>query len=222
MFDDDLEAGEDGEKPASLLSSLLTSRASELNDMEEDDLVKEVRKVYEKLWNNTTRKYECRVVDGSYTVTSTFENDVDLPRMHLHRGSAKKEEEHKDGPPRATQRIDTVASASPIAKLFGRTFKSIYTRGHAMKTESKVIIDDVNIRLEAGKMYLVLGLPGSGKSSLLKIIANTLRQDSSNIVGGKVSINGISPDDKGVIWSVRINGLGSTCSRVNSSAYSIC
>jgi ABC-type multidrug transport system fused ATPase/permease subunit len=195
-IEDDVEGGS---KP-NILSSLLSSRASELNDMKDGDLMKEIRTVYEKLWgSNNQRKYECRIVGGSYSVTNTFEEDVDMPSMHMNHGDAVEEEA---GPPRATQRIETVATASPINKVFGRAFKSVYTKGHAMRTETKVIVDDLNVRLEAGKMYLVLGLPGSGKSSLLKIIANTLREDAKNVVGGEVTVNGISPKDKELVWSV--------------------
>jgi ABC-type multidrug transport system fused ATPase/permease subunit len=196
-MEDDVEGGA---KP-NILASLLSSRASELNDMEEGGLMKEIRTVYEKLWGeNNLRKYECRVVDGSYSVTNTFEEDIDMPSMQRRHADDAAEEEA--GPPRATQRIETVATASPVNKIIGRAIRSVYTKGHAMKTETKVIVDDLNVRLEAGKMYLVLGLPGSGKSSLLKIIANTLRQDAKHVVGGEVTVNGISTKDKEVVWSV--------------------
>lgn len=33
------------------------------------------------------------------------------------------------------------------------------------------------------------------------MIADTLRQDKNNVVGGEVSVNGFSPRDKGIVWS---------------------
>ncbi len=49
-------------------------------------------------------------------------------------------------------------------------------------------------------MYPVLGLPKSGKSTLLKMIANTLTESKKHVIGGGVSINGASPDGD-VVWS---------------------
>ena len=73
-----------------------------------------------------------------------------------------------------------------------------------MKKESKVIAEGINLCLKPGKMYLVLGLPGSGKSTLLKMIANTLPQDDKHVLGGEVSVNGMSKSDKNIVWSVSV------------------
>jgi ABC-type multidrug transport system fused ATPase/permease subunit len=200
---------EDGAKPVIILHSLLSSRASEIAEMDEDELVKEIRMVHEKLWGQDPRQYECRVVNGSYTVTKVSENDVKFPNVAhiasatLRRSPHGEQEEEESGPQRATQRIETVATASPINKIFGRMARSVYTGGNAMKKETKVIAEGINLRFEAGKMYLILGLPGSGKSTVLKMIADTLTKDDKHVVGGKVIVNGMSPSDKDVVWSVR-------------------
>jgi ABC-type multidrug transport system ATPase subunit len=45
------------------------------------------------------------------------------------------------------------------------------------------------------------GAPGCGKSTLLKLIANMLHQSKDHVVGGTVSVCGVSPEDKHVSWS---------------------
>ncbi|KAL7540199.1 hypothetical protein ACHAXR_009936 [Thalassiosira sp. AJA248-18] len=62
-------------------------------------------------------------------------------------------------------------------------------------------MDGINLVLEEGKMYLVLGAPGCGKSTLLKMIANILQKDSKHSVGGSVHVNGIDSRDGDIIWS---------------------
>ena len=44
------------------------------------------------------------------------------------------------------------------------------------------------------------GAPGSGKSTLLKMIADTLYKSKDHVVGGEVTVAGVSPA-KGVYWS---------------------
>lgn len=64
------------------------------------------------------------------------------------------------------------------------------------------ILRDVNLRFVSGKMYLVLGGACSGKSTLLKAIAGTLREDRSHIFQGDISINNINRrDTKNLNWS---------------------
>jgi ABC-type multidrug transport system fused ATPase/permease subunit len=205
-----------GSKPNSLLTSLLSSRASEIAAMDEDQLVKEIRSINEKLWGRNPRQYECRVVGGSYTVIKDVEKDLEFPRLgSTPRGAAKRsgtdhpgdgedrvEEEEEAGPQRATQRIETVFSAGLFYRVVGRLARCLCTGGEATKKESKVIAEGINLCLKPGKMYLVLGLPGSGKSTLLKMIANTLPQDDKHVLGGEVSVNGMSTSDKNIVWSV--------------------
>lgn len=208
---------EEGSKPSSHLASLLGSRASEVAAMDDDELVKEIRSISEKLWGKNPRQYECRVINGSYTVTRFVESDLSFPRVSRMATAASKlrgsgepenreggvEEEEEEGPQRATQRIETVFSAS----LFYRVLSNLarFTGGKTMKEESKVIAEGINLCLKPGKMYLVLGLPGSGKSTLLKMIANTLPQDDKHVKGGEVFVNGMSSSEKKVVWSVSVS-----------------
>lgn len=210
---------EEGPKPDSLLTSLVSSRASEIAAMDEDELVKEIRSITEKLWGRNPRQYECRVVNGSYTVIKDVEKDLEFPRLgSMPRGAAKLSgtghpgsgedsnvEEEEAGPQRATQRIETVVSASLCYRVLGMLTRCLCVRGEAMKKESKVIAEGINLCLKPGKMYLVLGLPGSGKSTLLKMIANTLPQDDKHVLGGEVSVNGMSTTDKNIVWSVSVS-----------------
>lgn len=177
-----------------LIRSLVASRASELANMDESDLYREIRLNWENL-KATPPKYECRIVDGSYTVTNHFEND------HFHRLCAEKLEDEEVGPTRAKQRIKTVITASPIHMFFRRLYMGVTTKGHPMVSDTREIIAETNLNLQSGKMYLVLGAPGSGKSSLLKMIANTLSQNKDHVVGGEVSVNGHKPTDPGIIWT---------------------
>lgn len=191
---------EQGTKPTSLLSSLLSSRASEIAAMDEDELVKEIRSINEKLWGRNPRQYECRVVNGSYTVIKNVEKDLKFRRL----GSMVQEEEEEAGPQRATQKIETVFSASICYKAYVKLARLLCSGSEPIQKESKVIADGINLSLKPGKMYLVLGLPGSGKSTLLKMIANTLPQDKTHVIGGDVSVNGMSASDKDVVWTVSV------------------
>jgi hypothetical protein len=72
---------EEGGKPKRLLTTLLSTRASEIADMDEDALVTEIRTTYQKLMGERSTQYQCRLIDGSYTVTRVVENDVELPSI---------------------------------------------------------------------------------------------------------------------------------------------
>lgn len=49
---------------------------------------------------------------------------------------------------------------------FGRSMKRLTTTGTLkQQTQKKVIMEGVNLKLEEGKMYLILGAPGCGKST---------------------------------------------------------
>lgn len=98
----------------------------------------------------------------------------------------------------ASGKIETVYTASflyPIYKLF-KVF--VLRRGEwKSKTDSrKNVLDRIDLLLEPGKSYLVLGPPQSGKSTLLKAIAGLLRPSRNDIVDGKIEYNGRSLADK--------------------------
>ena len=134
---------------------------------------------------------DVRVTNGSYTVTNYLEE------------SSKNYKSVGEGPRRAKQKIATVRSESPFFKLF-LAIKRLVTTGKCgspMTKETKVVIDGINLVMEPGKMYLILGAPGCGKSTLMKMIAGILPQSKDNVVGGSVSVNGIMRGAKNIIWS---------------------
>lgn len=54
--------------------------------------------------------------------------------------------------------------------------------------DNKLILDNINLKLEKGKIIGLLGKNGSGKSTLIKLINDLLTPTS-----GKVLINGLKP-----------------------------
>ncbi|KAL7580109.1 hypothetical protein ACA910_012870 [Epithemia clementina (nom. ined.)] len=67
---------------------------------------------------------------------------------------------------------------------------------------TKVILDDINLVLEPGKNYLVLGPPQCGKTSLLRAISGRIRpsrrrrQNRKQEITGQILYNGISMDER--------------------------
>ena len=206
--------GGDVEKGTLLKTSLkdrLSSRASQIAEMDEDEFVKEIRTTHDKLCGRDPRPYECRVINGSYKVTRRVEKDIKLPVLSRAGSSSVDPENKVEGETeeiekqRATQRIETVMSSGLFSQVFGKLFKTIVTGGKPTTKETKVIADGINLCLRPGKTYLVLGLPGSGKSTLLKMIANTLPRDKNHEVGGTITVNGMDSSDKDVLWSVSMS-----------------
>ncbi|MFW8595925.1 ABC transporter ATP-binding protein [Cribrihabitans neustonicus] len=69
------------------------------------------------------------------------------------------------------------------------------TKSFRLKGERKVVIDNLNLTLPAGKSLALLGRNGAGKSTLLQIIAGTLRPDSGRVVS-----------DGSISWPVGLGG----------------
>jgi hypothetical protein len=120
-------------KRESLLGSLI---ASHLTEVEGEELGQTAREVREKMevFENTNISIEARVVDGRY--------EVKLP------------------PSSSKGRIETVASSGALMKL-GKRLGDMLICKEKPKEETKVIMEGVNLYLEEGKMYLVLGAPGT-------------------------------------------------------------
>jgi ABC-type multidrug transport system ATPase subunit len=99
----------------------------------------------------------------------------------------------------ASTKIKTVYNSSFVyhaVKIFKR-FREGYIQAEKEEVRYKVILDNVSLRFRPGKMYLVLGPPGSGKSSLLKAIAGRIRTSARNDnVKGEVTFNGKSFNDQ--------------------------
>ena len=107
----------------------------------ESDVVAEIRKRVDQANVQGTMSFEVRVRDGSYT--------VDSPVMS---GSRKKEA--------GTQHIPTVTNGGGCFKCYDAVRRLMTTGTLRKETETKVIMDGVNLILEEGKMYLILGAPG--------------------------------------------------------------
>mmetsp|Transcript_60004 Transcript_60004/g.177918 ORF Transcript_60004/g.177918 Transcript_60004/m.177918 type:complete len:1485 (-) Transcript_60004:28-4482(-) len=70
----------------------------------------------------------------------------------------------------------------------------------------KLVLRDINLVLRPGRSYLILGAPGSGKTSLLKAIASRLPENKNNQrlpkLRGNIDYNGLPmKNDKGVVLS---------------------
>ena len=130
-----------------------------------------------------------RVKDGSYKVTNYYDESQLIKR--------------EDGKREKRQKIATVFNSSPAFALYQK-LKRILLTGRLwdhLKKEEKYVMNGINLSFQSGKMYLVLGPPRSGKSTLLKMIAGTLQKDRDHVQGGKVSVNHLTPDTKGVVWT---------------------
>ena len=81
--------------------------------------------------------------------------------------------------------VEHVSKSFKIFTEYNNTLKaSVMRRGHA-KFERFQALDDVSFSVPAGSTYGIVGENGSGKSTMLKILANILRPES-----GTVTLNG--------------------------------
>jgi ABC-type multidrug transport system fused ATPase/permease subunit len=60
----------------------------------------------------------------------------------------------------------------------------------ATNAKWKAVLDRIDLIIEPGKAYLLLGSPGSGRSTLLKAIAGLLRPGRKDRIEGSISYNG--------------------------------
>jgi len=105
----------------------------------------------------------------------------------------------------ADSKIKTVFNSSFVYAV-GQFCKRVMSGTKADAPETKIILNDINLCLKPGHAYLVLGSPGSGKSSLLKAIAGRLRHQAHNLkskgddaplsLKGSVAYNGKTLDDE--------------------------
>ncbi len=57
------------------------------------------------------------------------------------------------------------------------------------KIGSKILLDDVSVQFEAGKLNLIIGPNGAGKSTLIKIISNQIQSQTGSVYYGNKNIN---------------------------------
>ena len=128
-------------KRETILGSLVRNHQLErsVETSQENDIIREIRQMIEK-GPAGKLPFQVRVMNGSYT--------VELPMV------PPSEMKKKGG----KQSIPTVANSGPFYKLLHHGCRK-------QETVSKVIMEGIDLCLEGGKTYLVLGGPGSGKST---------------------------------------------------------
>mmetsp|Transcript_4399 Transcript_4399/g.11080 ORF Transcript_4399/g.11080 Transcript_4399/m.11080 type:complete len:1493 (+) Transcript_4399:44-4522(+) len=106
-------------------------------------------------------------------------------------------------------KVKTVFNSSflyDMKKLWKRVF-----RGEEPEAElpiRKVILDKINLVIEPGKSYLILGPPQSGKTSLLRAISGHVRkskrklQQKNQTIEGKILYNGKSLEEGGTEFHI--------------------
>ena len=109
----------------------------------ETSITKEIRSKMEQ-FKVSGHSFEVRIKNGSYVVESEV-----LPA----------------GSGAGQQHIPTVSNSGGFYKLSQALKRLTATGSMKPKTETKTIMEGVNLLLEEGKMYLILGAPGCGKST---------------------------------------------------------
>jgi ABC-type multidrug transport system ATPase subunit/ABC-type multidrug transport system permease subunit len=79
-----------------------------------------------------------------------------------------------------------------LANVIKMSAAKLVAKTHVVK---KQILHEVSGVVEPGTMTLVLGQPGSGKSSLLKLLSGRLSQDKNMEVNGQVTYSGAAQDE---------------------------
>ena len=88
-------------------------------------------------------------------------------------------------------KIKTVFNSSPLYYVYKFIRRLVSCESlRRPKPTMKKVLENVNLVLEPGKSYLVLGQPGSGKTSLLKAISGLLKPTGKERVEGEVYYNG--------------------------------
>jgi ABC-type sugar transport system ATPase subunit len=68
----------------------------------------------------------------------------------------------------------------------------------SLKIDNETILDNINLKAQKSKVTAILGPSGSGKSSLLKIIAGICQESSGDIYFDKENINQLSAYDRNI------------------------
>ena len=184
-------------------SSIIVEMSSKRSSPGEESCMAEFQTVMERLRSKLSH-FDLRVKDGSYVVTNYVEWDSSSGKGGGDGADADKhnDEEGNRGPPRlAKQEVRTVASSSISGGLVAAISRYWKHGTFQRKKEEKVVVSGVNLYFETGKMYLVLGGPGSGKSTVLKMIADELLKGKGNKQEGTVTVAGMSPQKDRIHWN---------------------
>jgi ABC-type multidrug transport system fused ATPase/permease subunit len=88
-------------------------------------------------------------------------------------------------------KVMTVYNSSflyPVYKFFQRTWRGEKKKPSRIGT--KKVLDDINLVLKPGKMYLLLGPPTCGKTTLLRAISGNLHPGKEEKLEGTIKYNG--------------------------------
>lgn len=86
------------------------------------------------------------------------------------------------------QTVYTISLIYSVVKFFQRLVRGDDPFGKQIG--EKKVLQNMNLMLEPGKSYLVLGPPSSGKTTLLRAIAGLLKPRDGAVLEGTVSYNG--------------------------------
>lgn len=93
----------------------------------------------------------------------------------------------------SSNKVETVFNQSRIFAVL-EWWKYFLGKEEKPTKVKKIVLQNLNLNFEPGKMYLVLGPPLSGKTSLLKAIAGRLPTGNGETVTGSVKYNGMVMD----------------------------
>ncbi|GKY96133.1 hypothetical protein MPSEU_000573400 [Mayamaea pseudoterrestris] len=92
--------------------------------------------------------------------------------------------------PERTNEISTVFNRSPVYYAMALIKKLLKGAPLATPAAEKHVLQNINLVLKPGKSYLVLGHPGCGKTTLLRVISARLRRQRGDKIKGSVLYNG--------------------------------
>jgi ABC-type multidrug transport system fused ATPase/permease subunit len=132
-------------KRETILGALVRKKKLEQRDERspEADIVREISQTIGAAGARSV-PFEVRIKNGSYTVKSPVADA---------------------GEKIGQQFIPTVTNSRALVKIARDIWDLVTSGSYQRKTETKSVLEDVNLYLEGGKTYLILGAPGSGKST---------------------------------------------------------
>ncbi|MFP4923497.1 ATP-binding cassette domain-containing protein, partial [Staphylococcus pseudintermedius] len=74
------------------------------------------------------------------------------------------------------------------------TLKNIVKK-YESKTKSVTAVDGVNLEIEKGKIYGIIGFSGAGKSTLVRLFNHLEKPTSGEVIIGGDNIGQLSPDE---------------------------
>lgn len=91
-----------------------------------------------------------------------------------------------------------MTTASPLLQLRG------VSKAYQSATGSEVVLQNVDLTIEAGQKVSLMGPSGSGKSTLLSLIAGLLRPDDGTVEIDGVALAGLDDGERAALRSRRI------------------